>query len=332
MTGGGYLFAYFTTAQEEDGEQVRFARSVGGDPLHWQNLHGGHPVVTSRIGTRGLRDPFLLRAAGLPDEAAKFYLLATDLRIGPGGRPRDWKECQRNGSRSIVISESEDLVTWSDPWLLDVAPPEAGNAWAPEACYDELSGNYFVYWASTLYESEEDRAFGEGYSRMLGATTLDFRRIDPPQIWVDQGRSVIDATVVRDGKYFYRFIKDERTRDSSTAAARFITLERSTTLKSADYQLIGEGIGSAEHSGGEGLVHGEGPIAVAALDRSTWYLFIDEFGLRRYVPFESTRIDTVQWTRSTGYSLPAGASHGSILTLSAQEWEAVGALGAGPAR
>lgn len=329
MTGGGYLFAYFTTAEEEDGEQIRFARSVGADPLHWEELHGGSPVVTSWIGSRGLRDPFLLRAAGLPGEAAKFYLLATDLRIGPRGTASDWKQCLRGGSRSIVISESVDLVTWSDPWLLNVAPPEAGNAWAPEACYDESSGSYFLYWASTLYDSDEDRVLGKGYNRMLGATTRDFRRIDPPQVWVDAGRSVIDATVVRDGEYFYRFIKDERTPDSSTPAAKFITLERSTTLKSAEYQLVGEGIGSPENSAGDGLVHGEGPIAIAALDGSTWYLFIDEFGLRRYVPFESTRIDTVEWTRSADYRLPAGASHGSILILNAEEWEAVGALSSG---
>lgn len=72
MTDGGYAFAYFTTAEDEDGEQVRLARSVGEDPLHWEALNNGRPIVTSRVGSRGLRDPFLLRAAGLPEESAHF--------------------------------------------------------------------------------------------------------------------------------------------------------------------------------------------------------------------------------------------------------------------
>ena len=66
---------------------------------------------------------------------------------------------------------------------------------------------------------------------MLGATTVDFRVFTPAQTWLDPGRSVIDATVVDHGDDFFRFVKDERTPDSSTPAARYITLERSSELR-----------------------------------------------------------------------------------------------------
>lgn len=48
----GYLFSYFTGEGTEDGEQVYFALSVGNDPLHWQELNGGKPVLTSPWATR----------------------------------------------------------------------------------------------------------------------------------------------------------------------------------------------------------------------------------------------------------------------------------------
>lgn len=252
--------------------------------------------------------------------------MATDLRIGPGGDEDDWAQCQRFGSRYIVVSESYDLLAWSEPRLLPVAPPEAGNAWAPEAYFDESTQSYLIYWASVLYQSEQARVAGSGYNRMLAASTVNFRSVHDVRAWVDPGHSVIDATVVEDGGYFYRFIKDERSADSSTPAAKFITLERSRSLSADDYTLVGEGIGSPDSSGGVGVVHGEGPIAVRSLDGSHWYLFIDEFGLRRYLPFESARLDAGSWRLAVDHDLPAGASHGSILELTSEEWISLGAL------
>lgn len=50
-----------------------------------------------------------------------------------------------------MVWESTDLVTWSGPRLGRVAPDNAGNAWAPEAFYDDTIGAYVVFWASKLY-------------------------------------------------------------------------------------------------------------------------------------------------------------------------------------
>jgi hypothetical protein len=312
--GGGYLFAYFTSAAEPDGEQVRFAVSEPDDPLRWHALNNGEPILRSSVGEGGVRDPFLLRAVGLPGETARYYLLASDLCIAERDPSSAWEDSVRNGSRSIVVWESADLVTWSEPRLLAVAPPEAGNAWAPEATFDEATGSYFVYWASSLYANPGDRSTERSYHRMLGANTTDFVEATPARIWVDRGWSVIDATVVTDGGYFYRFSKDERSLDSSTPAAKHITVERSRTLTSDRYELVAEGIG------GNYVRHGEGPIVVPHPSGAGWYLFVDEFGMRRYLALTSDHLDSARWDPAEAV-LPAGASHGSILPLTRDERE-----------
>src|SRR6476620_3725425 len=102
----GYAFAYFTGEGSADGEQVYMAGSRGNDPLHWDELGGGRPVLTSSEGEQGVRDPFIMRSP----EGDRFYLIATDLKIYGNG---DWDRSQRTGSRAIEVWESTDLVNWS---------------------------------------------------------------------------------------------------------------------------------------------------------------------------------------------------------------------------
>ena len=58
MEQKGYLFVYFT-GESEQGEQIYF--SISRDGLHWMDLNGGRPVLTSRIGEKGVRDPFIIQ-------------------------------------------------------------------------------------------------------------------------------------------------------------------------------------------------------------------------------------------------------------------------------
>ena len=100
----GYAFAYFT-GNTREGENIYFAASKGNDALQWQELNGGQPAIRSSEGTKGLRDPFIIRS----HEGDKFFLIATDLSIGSG---TSWGDAVKTGSRYIEIWESDDLKTW----------------------------------------------------------------------------------------------------------------------------------------------------------------------------------------------------------------------------
>ncbi|HEY6794314.1 MAG TPA: immunoglobulin-like domain-containing protein, partial [Kineosporiaceae bacterium] len=301
----GYLFSYFTGEGTADGEQVYFGLSRGNDPLHWQDLNGGKPVLVSTLGEKGLRDPFVIRSP----EGDKFYQIATDLRIYGNG---NWDAAQRTGSKSIMVWESTDLVHWTDQRLVRVSPDSAGNTWAPEAFYDPTLGAYVVFWASTLYDNPAHT--GDTYNRMMYATTRDFRTFSEPKVWIDRGWSVIDSTMIKDAGTYYRFSKDERNNTSSTPNSKFVFEEKSSSVLGS-YAPVVEGIG-------KGVINaGEGPLVFKDNTAAKWHLFIDEFGGRGYVPFESTDLASGTWTPSTGYALPTSPRHGTVLPVTRAEYE-----------
>ncbi len=112
----GYLFAHFI-GEEKDGEQIYF--SLSRDGLHWEDLNGGNPILYSKTGALGVRDPFLVR----DPESGIIYLIATDLRIEAG---KGWEAAQYEGSRDLIIWESKDLVHWGRERSYTVGVPGAG--------------------------------------------------------------------------------------------------------------------------------------------------------------------------------------------------------------
>ncbi|MET7885951.1 family 43 glycosylhydrolase [Streptomyces avermitilis] len=306
----GYLFAYFTGEGTADGEQIRYALSRGNDPLHWRELNAGKPVLTSDLGEKGLRDPFVIRSP----KGDKFFLIATDLKMYRNSSG-SWDQVQRHGSRSIMIWESTDLVHWTDQRLVKVAPDSAGNTWAPEAYWDDTLGAYVVFWASKLYADDDPDHTGSTYNKMLYATTKDFRTFSEPKVWDDPGYSVIDSTVIKNKGSYYRYTKDERDPSSSSPCSKFITGEKSTSLTSTTYDFVSDCIGSGS------IDRGEGPTVFKSNTENKWYLFIDEYGSRGYVPFETTDLDSGKWTMSTDYQLPASPRHGTVMPVTRAEYD-----------
>ncbi|MEU9914600.1 family 43 glycosylhydrolase [Streptomyces sp. NPDC051001] len=306
----GYLFTYFTGEGTADGEQIRYALSRGNDPLHWRELNAGKPVLTSTTGEKGLRDPFVIRSP----KGDKFYLIATDLRMYRNSSG-SWDHVQRHGSKSIMVWESTDLVHWTDQRLVKVSPDSAGNTWAPEAYWDDSLGEYVVFWASKLYADDDPDHTGSTYNKMLYATTKDFRTFSEPKVWDDPGYSVIDSTVVKHRDTYYRYTKDERDPGSSSPCSKFITAEKSTSLTSTTYDFVADCVGSGAMS------RGEGPTVFKSNTEEKWYLFIDEYGGRGYVPFETTDLDSGRWTPSTDYQLPASPRHGTVLPVTQAEYD-----------
>ncbi|QRW05379.1 glycoside hydrolase family 43 protein [Ceratobasidium sp. AG-Ba] len=302
------MFAYFTGEGYSNGETISFAVSNGNNALNWTEVHGGAPYLTSTVGTKGVRDPSVIRS----HDGSKFWLLGTDLKIYGNG---NWTNAVTHGSRSIVIWESTNLKDWGSPRLVQVSPATAGNTWAPEAIWDPTQNAYMVFWASQIFAANDTAHTGTSYQRILISTTTDFKTFAPAQTYVDYGRTVIDTTMILDTvtKTYYRFNKDVRNAAGNTADSNFITQEKSNSILGAWSEVkagIGRGI----------MTRGEGPTVFKSNTvANKWHLFIDEFGGRGYVPLETTDIASGAWVASTGYSLPARPRHGSVISITETE-------------
>lgn len=305
----GYAFAYFTN-NSQSGENIYFAASNGNNALSWKELNGAQPVLRSSFGTTGLRDPFIIRS----HEGDTFYLIATDLSIGSG---TSWGDAVKFGSRCLEVWESHDLKAWSEQRHVLVSPAEAGNTWAPEAFYDEELGAYVVFWASSLYNSTDVDRVEPTYHRMLYATTRDFVTFSEPQLWQDVGMSRIDSTVLKSGDVYYRFTKDEGAGETGCTD---IIQEKSTSLRAtADaWTIVDTCIG--KKAGTQGV---EGPTAFKSntgdVNGENFYLFVDEFTGRGYIPLQTKHLASPNWTVPASYKLPSSPRHGTVLPITAAE-------------
>lgn len=294
-TEGGYLFVTFKGEQTPMSEQIHFALSPDG--RNWTALNGAEPVLVSKLGEKGARDPFLLRAR----DGKTFYLIATDLSINLNP---DWGRAVRAGSRAIIIWESTDLVSWSEPRLVPVAPEDAGCAWAPEAIYDEEAGDYLVFWASTTARDDYAK------HRIWAARTVDFRAFGEPFLYIDKPTNVIDTTIVHDGAKYHRFSKDEQF--------------KAITLETAD-RLAGPWREVPEFSLAH-LVGYEGPACYLVEPGRdgrlpVWGLILDHYAKGQgYKPFVTGNLAGGQFSPAEGFSFPYKFRHGSVLPLTAGEY------------
>jgi len=184
-----YLFSFFTT-EDNGGEQVYFALSRDG--LHWQDL-SDKPALTWNQGDMGVRDPFMVRHP----ITGKTYLMATDLCVKH--RNHDWDSAQYRGSRDLVFWESDDLIHWSEPWTVTLAPEGAGCAWAPEAIWDEEQQDFLIYFACMTHYD------GVTKQRIHAAHTRDFKTFSPIFRYIEREGHIIDTTIIRHEGMYYRF-------------------------------------------------------------------------------------------------------------------------------
>ena len=299
----GYLMAHFT-GETANGEQIHLAHSTDG--LHWTDLNNGSPVLLSTVGTRGVRDPVLVRSPA----GDRYWIIATDLRIASG---TSWNDAANRGSTSIVVWESTDLVNWSAPWLLNVAGgiAGAGNAWAPEAIYNPATGDYVVYWATNSARN------GVTKHRIWYARTSDFRTIGAPQLYIDRGsgQGIIDTQIIEvpNSVGGYRYYRASADGHITIEAANSI-LGSWTTLGNLSHLGISNG------TGGGNVV--EGPMWAQFNGRDEWVLWLDQYATGRgYLPVTSTNLgSTGNFRTRSDYSMGGSRKrHGSILNLTAAE-------------
>ncbi|MDQ8188026.1 glycoside hydrolase family 43 protein [Pelagicoccus sp. SDUM812002] len=294
----GYLFATFKGEQTPLTEQIYFSTSHDG--RNWKALNEGKPVLVSEQGEKGVRDPYLLRS----HDGSKFYMVATDLSINLNP---NWRRAVTEGSHNIVVWESSDLVNWSEPRLIPVAPEDAGCTWAPEAIYDEENGNYLVFWASTTERDDFAK------HRIWAARTEDFKTFGEPFVFIEKPTTVIDTTIINDGQNYYRFTKDEKFKS--------ITMETAPRLSGPwsdvpDFSLAP-------------LQGYEGPECYRLDDPSSgeparWCLILDQYSKNTgYQPYVTSDLSSGQFLPGEGFNFPFHFRHGSVIPLSAEELDRV---------
>lgn len=292
---GGFLFTTFQPEASPLSEQIYFG--ISRDGREWEILNNSEPILVSQLGEKGVRDSFLVRS---PD-GQRSFLIATDLSYYTN---RNWERNVRAGSRCLVIWESEDLVNWSEPRLVEVAAPEAGCAWAPEAIYDTATKDYLVFWASTTKRDDFSK------QRIWASRTADFKTFSEPFIYIEKPNHVIDTNIVFDGEKYYRFSKDDEF--------KAITMEVSENLMGPWQDVPGFSLANLE--GYEGpecfLLEPATPTKAA-----TWCLLLDFYSKSEgYQPFLCNDLSSGQFTPASGFTFPFPFRHGSVLPITTEEY------------
>lgn len=299
----GYLWTHF--AVESSYEKIFFGYSADG--LHWEKLNQNKSILASLSSDLGVRDPQLVRS---PD-GDKYWILGTDLHAeGGGAGGSGWD--QLNASQDILVWESTDLVNWSEPRVVFAGFDYAGCVWAPEAYYDETTGDYYVYWSA---RDQRDNGTDNWALRVYMTRTRDFQTFTTPVVWLDEndpangadGPNIIDTTIAKEGNTYYRF---------STSDWRTV-VDTATSLAGPWTRVIARGQESAH-----GLPSRIEGLTVYQLPDGRWAVMGDNGG---YVAATADTLASLEFTSlSAGsganqYSFEQRFRHGSVIRLSQAE-------------
>ncbi|WP_160678053.1 glycoside hydrolase family 43 protein [Clostridium sp. C8-1-8] len=302
-----YLFVHFREKKTPDGEQVYFGLSKDG--FHWEKVNDGKPVLWSNVGELGVRDHTICRT-----KDGHFFILATDLSLARNFNDKyhgSWDEITRNGSKSLVMWESEDLIHWSDSKLIQLADDNYGCVWAPDIIYDKQSEEYVIHWSSSHCSNNY------GFKAIYYSKTKDFRSFSHTEMLCRKDNSgIIDSAIYEEDGVYYRFLKSEL--NPST-----MILEKGESLTGPYERVIAfdEEMANLE----QGVY--EAPTAFK-LDDGKWCMMIDYYGVegdgQGYVPFICEDITEGRFVRSDKeFSFPYGYKHGTVLTISEEEYERI---------
>ena len=286
ITDSVYMFSYFK-GNGEDGLHYAYSK----DGLKYTSLNNDNSFLTPKVAKDKLmRDPCIVRGAD-----GQFHMVWTV----------SWND------KGIGYAHSTDLLHWSEQVFILVMESydSARNTWAPEITYDPHSGNYMIYWASTISGKFTKTQTSESkYNhRMYYVLTKDFKKFSRTRLLYDRDFNVIDATIKVLGKNnFVMFLKDETLKPQPEKNIRIATSNRFNK---------GYSIASAAITG---KYWAEGPTVEKIGDK--WVVLFDKYRDHTYGAVESK--DLVNWTDiSEKISMPKGLRHGSVFMISVKEFE-----------
>ena len=340
----GYLFGHFIGEGDENGEQIYFA--VSEDGLHFRDMNQSKPVLVSTVGERGVRDPYLYRSP----EGDRYFLIATDLSIYHRGgwfqNEQGYYDASTTGSPYLVLWESNDLIHWGEPRLLPVAPANAGMAWAPEMIYHEESGEYLIFFASSIMDPVT--RYKAKPNAIYYVATRDFVHFSETRLFIDcqtdgaedgKPREIIDTTVLKVGETYYSASKDGDNGEKNGGIRIMKTknlLDYTSWEKVLDLDELGL---DTEATGGRALDNGllEGP-ELFVYNQKDWAdpnvpeygLIADQYAIGAgYLPLTTTDLEDVRNVRGSWRILPREEysfdklkkRHGTIFRITKEELE-----------
>ena len=279
-----YMFSYFKN-NGKDGLHLAYSK----DGYQWTALNNDQSFLKPVLSKDSLmRDPCIIRGAD-----NKFHMVWTV----------SWN------ARGIGYATSADLIHWEKQQYVPVMEQEdsARNCWAPEINYDSKKKQYVIYWATTIKGKYPlaDPSAESGYNhRMYYTTTKDFKSFSVTKTLYDKGFNVIDASIIKIGKRYMMFLKDETIKPVP---------QKNIRIASSKSLTGGFGNPSKPITGN---YWAEGPTVVKI--GLQWLVYFDKYREHKYGAIASS--DLVNWKDvSSEIKLPAGLRHGSILTITTDE-------------
>lgn len=305
------MFVHFIgTESSQEHEQIYF--SVSKDGRSWAVLNGGKPVLVSNVGEKGIRDPYIIRSS----DGQSFYIIATDLsiyhRMQKTGEKEVWRQSTNAavdnpnpGSQSMVVLESQDLITWSRVRLVQAAPAGAGCFWAPKCIWDRKEQAYMVVGSSKLAEDNYE------WLRLYRTYTKDFRTFTEAEPYLDLSRKaemkhVFDCTFIENKGRYYRIYKTDRIQMDTAAS------------------LGGEWVPIATNIHDLAPMH-EGPAVCKENGKESWLLLLDS--LLTHGGYQVFYTDNLQKgkffmiTPEITFPEDIKYRHGSLLPITEEEYK-----------
>lgn len=304
-----YLFVHFREKHTADGEQIYFALSHDG--YHWETVNNGNPVITADKGELGVRDIVITRTLD-----NSFVIMGTDLALARNLDSKyhgNIRNAFTDGSKSIAMWKSDDLINWSDEILLQFDDNTLGCFWAPGIFFDEDSNKYLIHWSSS---SKNDN-----YSELAiyYSLTSDFNTFTPPKLFCKKSDSeLLDSFICKSNGVYHFFVK-------SSDNPKAVIHETSTCL-------YGPYARDTFFDNQMDLIANkkayEAPMIFTLSDKKTC-LMLDFYGCEKkedmgYVPFVMNSLDNVRLNRSDErFTFPYKFKHGVVMEITENEYERI---------
>ena len=247
-----------------------------------------------------------------------------------------------------MLWESDDLVNWGEPRLIKVAPDNAGMAWAPEIIYDDETGEYIIFFASSIMNPETKMKSKP--NAIYYVSTRDFVSYSEPALFIDnqtdgeedgKAREIIDTTVIRIGDTYYSASKDGDNTEEN-GGIRLMKTQNLLDYKSWEKVLDLDELGlDTSALGGRALDNGllEGP-ELFQYNRKDWAdknvpeygLIADQYAIGAgYLPLTTTNLEDADNSAKSWRMLSAKdysfdklkKRHGTIFRITGEELESL---------